>query len=347
MDSGAAYVFEEPGTGGWGAVVAPSARIIPIDPHPSSGFGVRVGVQADALDGDTIVITDHAHESHGVLSGAVYVVHEPAGGWSGDLTADVKLISSQVSEFDHFGRGVAIRDDRIIVGSAQDAPPHKERIGRAFVFERQSGNTWRETHWLQADLHDDGGMYGAYMGAGVAIEGDTALVGAHLDDNDAGPDAGTVLVYDLPPCYIDLYCFCESGPCGNSDSTAGCVSSDDRGALLYALSGSTSVASDDLTLEAAHLPPQKFGILFMGANQAHLPFGDGYMCVAGSVFRYSPPQNSGSAGQIVFGPGLTALSNGRIDAAETWRFQTWYRDPMGPCGGPFNLTNALTATFVP
>ena len=32
---------------------------------------------------------------------------------------------------------------------------------------------------------------------------------------------------------------------------------------------------------------------------------------------------------------------------DTWHFQRWYRDPAGPCGSGFNLTNGLALTFVP
>ncbi len=35
------------------------------------------------------------------------------------------------------------------------------------------------------------------------------------------------------------------------------------------------------------------------------------------------------------------------DAGETWYFQGWYRDPMGPCGTAFNLSNGLAVTFAP
>ena len=38
---------------------------------------------------------------------------------------------------------------------------------------------------------------------------------------------------------------------------------------------------------------------------------------------------------------------GSIVAGETWNFQAWYRDPQGPCGGFFNLSNAVSVTFTP
>ena len=94
----------------------------------------------------------------------------------------------------------------------------------------------------------------------------------------------------------------------------------------------------------------------MGAEQIELPFGDGFRCVgSGGVgtFRFLPPENSGVDGAIALGPGIVAHSQtnfppaGQIVAGQTWNFQGWYRDPQGPCGGFFDLSNALAMTFSP
>ena len=36
-----------------------------------------------------------------------------------------------------------------------------------------------------------------------------------------------------------------------------------------------------------------------------------------------------------------------IVAGATVHFQGWYRDPAGPCGSGFNLTNGYSVVFVP
>ena len=103
------------------------------------------------------------------------------------------------------------------------------------------------------------------------------------------------------------------------------------------------------------VPADQFGILYMGAGRASLPFGDGLRCVgAGGVgiFRF-PVQSAGFAGLLQEGPGIVAHSRaaftppGGIDAGETWHFQGWYRDPGGPCGSAYNLSNGLSVTFAP
>ncbi len=351
LDSGAVYVFEKLASG-WATGTTSSARIVLDAPQSDSEFGVRLDVQEDST-ADLVAITARSYSLIADHSGAAFAVDEPMGGWSGEITVSANLLSSQITAFDNYGLGISIDGNRIVVGSPQDDPPGHEDIGRAFVFERQSGK-WVDTYWLQADLHDSTGTYAAYMGGGVAIEGTTVLVGAHLDDNPAGPDAGTVLVYDLTPCHVQLYCFCDGGaPCMNTDSSAGCSNSSGAGTLLVDY-GTTSVAGNDLMLSATGLPINQFGIMFMGGAAAEHSFGDGHICVAAGgigIFRYLPPQNSGPLGQIVEGPIVSRSQSfapaGRIGVGDTWYFQCWYRDPMGPCGFGFNFSNALAATFIP
>ena len=63
--------------------------------------------------------------------------------------------------------------------------------------------------------------------------------------------------------------------------------------------------------------------------------------------------SSGSAGTITLGPGVVgyASSNfgasGQILSGWTWVFQGWFRDPQGPCGGAFSLSNGMKVTFGP
>lgn len=149
-----------------------------------------------------------------------------------------------------------------------------------------------------------------------------------------------------------LSCFGNACPCGNDDAAAGCFNSTGRGAFLAGV-GSLTVAVDDLALATTQLPPFANGILFMGsALVGPLPFGDGLRCVAGSTFRWGFA-NSGAAGTFTYGPGLSAFSSAnfpvqfQLTAGSTWNFQTWYRDPGGPCGSGFSMSNAESVTFVP
>lgn len=146
-------------------------------------------------------------------------------------------------------------------------------------------------------------------------------------------------------------CPMASAPCANGDPSAGCANSTGSGGTLTA-SGTTSAFADDLVLTAASLPTNVFGLVFMGTQPAFAPFGDGLRCVGGQTFRYGV-KNSGAGGTFALGRGIAGSScslfpaGGCIDPGETWYFQAWYRDPTGPCGFNYNVTNGLTIAFTP
>ena len=148
------------------------------------------------------------------------------------------------------------------------------------------------------------------------------------------------------------YCGCANGPCGNHDPDAGCANSTGSGARLDVAAGSTSVASDDLLLAVTGAPPNVFGIVFKGRTQIMPFFNDGLRCAGAVAGRYAPSQ-ADAFGTILEGPGLAARfaqhpnSAFHILPGSTWNFQTWYRDPSGPCGSGSNLTNGLSVVFTP
>ncbi len=158
-----------------------------------------------------------------------------------------------------------------------------------------------------------------------------------------------------------LYCDCgeaAQAPCGNGGDTpaqiGGCFNSTGFKAFLDSTAPSSpSVTADDLVFETYSVPSNVFGLYFMSRGEVRIPFGDGLRCVGGPnrpVFRFAPAF-SGTGGVLVHGPGLVATSRarfpiaGHIDAGQTWRFQAWFRDPGGPCGSGFNLSNAGAVTF--
>lgn len=149
---------------------------------------------------------------------------------------------------------------------------------------------------------------------------------------------------------------CKCGPsvatCGNSDANAGCVSSLASGATLTA-TGSTLLGNDDLVMTTSNVPAGVMGLMFMGTNQsAPSPLGDGLLCLSGSLQRWGI-QSAGPNGTFVYGPGLAAQaqanfpSNFHFEPGLEWNFQTWYRDPNGPCGQGSNLSDMASVVFTP
>ena len=148
------------------------------------------------------------------------------------------------------------------------------------------------------------------------------------------------------------YCMCPVGPCGNHDPEAGCATSTGYGAYLSG-HGSAAVSADDLVLTTAiGTQAGGFGVYFRGQGATLVPFGDGNRCVgAGAVIRL-PVSAIPADGVVTVGPGLVAGSIGTgagntILAGQTWNWQFWFRDPQGPCGNAFNLSNALAVPFTP
>lgn len=162
-------------------------------------------------------------------------------------------------------------------------------------------------------------------------------------------------------CERDTNSFCEcappplgpGGPCGNHFAGGGCRNSTGAGAVIGA-SGTTSVLADDLVLSTTGTPPFVSAITFASASlTAPTPFFAGRKCLGAPPSRFSI-QNTGPAGQLTLGPGLATYSQTHFPAANciasgaTLGFQTWYRDPTGPCSGQLsNLSNAVRASFTP
>ncbi len=115
-------------------------------------------------------------------------------------------------------------------------------------------------------------------------------------------------------------------------------------------SGSTSLANNDFGLVVVAAVPNEPGLFYYGPNQISAPFGDGFRCVGGTLFRLNPPVLADGFGDVAravdFHAAPANAGPGAITAGSTWRFQYWYRDPAAG-GAGFNLSDGLEATFCP
>lgn len=112
-------------------------------------------------------------------------------------------------------------------------------------------------------------------------------------------------------------------------------------------SGTNSVTANDLVFQGAQLPPSTTALLAMGTTSTQAPFGDGFRCIAGSVRRlHTAPVSAASTWS--FALDIQSLPpGGAITPGALRYFQLHYRNPAGPLGTGFNLTNGLAVTFVP
>jgi hypothetical protein len=109
--------------------------------------------------------------------------------WPGEAAKSVKLVAPDGQPGDGFGSSVAVDGDTVVVGAWEDETGAGEDAGSAYVFVR-SPKGWL----LQQKIEAPGATPGARFGAGVAVQGDTLVVGAPLA---ASPSAyvGAVYVY--------------------------------------------------------------------------------------------------------------------------------------------------------
>ena len=137
-------------------------------------------------------------------AGAAYVFTKPAtGGWANELTEDHRTESARPTApdgaaKDEFGISVVIYVDTVVVGAHQ--PTYQENNkdvdvgpGAAYVFTRDSNSgKWGQPVKLTAS----NGVLGDGFGISVAVHGNTAVVGAYLDDRDAAvTSSGSAYVF--------------------------------------------------------------------------------------------------------------------------------------------------------
>ena len=145
-------------------------------------FGYSVSIR-----GDTIVVGAVGSSS----TGAAYIFEKPTTGWA-NMTPTAKLTASDEAANDYFGFDVAISGDTVVVGARLD-DDDGDNSGSAYIFEKPTigWTDMNETAKLTAKdaaAHDN-------FGTGVAIDGDTVVIGAEGDD-DNGDTSGSVYIFE-------------------------------------------------------------------------------------------------------------------------------------------------------
>lgn len=178
-EAGAAYLFER-SDGEWA-----QARLVADDGSRKDFFGGSV-----ALDGDgstALVGAKRDEDPNRESAGSVYVFEPTDGGWR----QRAKLTPGPDSTAARFGWSVDLAGDTVLVGAPGDTDPDERAAGSASVF-RRDGDGWRR----RATLAADDGDAGDFFGGAVALEADTALVGAMEDDDPNGDRGGSAYVFE-------------------------------------------------------------------------------------------------------------------------------------------------------
>ncbi len=160
-ETGATYVFRQQEDGAW----AEEIKLMASDGTAGSRFGSHVAVQ-----GAVTAASAPLANAPGADSGAVYVFEDGASGW----TEIAKLTALDGAAGDHFGSGLALSGNRLLIGAEGDA----SGAGSAYVFE-DAGFGWGQ----QAKLVASDASANEQFGHAVGLDGDLAVITAPAADS--------------------------------------------------------------------------------------------------------------------------------------------------------------------
>jgi hypothetical protein len=149
-------------------------------PDDAAEFGHAV-----ALDGAVAVVgAPLARSGESDFAGAAYVFTRAEDAWA----LESELAPGDPTGVDRFGTAVAVDGDTALVGASTDTNGRGARVGSASVFIR-SAEGWIEEAKLLPDADTEA------FGRALALDGDTAVVGARRSQDGAPDDAGMIYVF--------------------------------------------------------------------------------------------------------------------------------------------------------
>ena len=196
------------------------ARVTGTDTNDNDRFGSSV-----SLDGNTAAIGSPLDDPRGLNSGSTYIFVRSGTTWS----QQAKFVPPDGASNDNFGEDVSLSGPLVLIGAESDGTAAGTAAGSAYVYVR-GGSSWS----LETKLEPNDPAASDYFGSSVALDGETAVVGARLDD-DRGNGSGSAYVFTRSGTM-----WTQQAKLTASDGTAG-----------DALGVSASLAGDDLILGAS------------------------------------------------------------------------------------------------
>jgi hypothetical protein len=170
-NSGALYIFERT-SGVWGESQQITAAGIQLEDE----FGNDV-----SISGDRMIVGAHKQDT-----GKAYILRKVGGTW----VEEQMLSGSSTATGFHFGHSVCLDGDTALVGTMRDNHAGIQS-GSAYLFERVAG-IWTESTNLKASNAAGGDLYGRASD----LNGDLAIIGAHLHDTAPASDEGAAYIYE-------------------------------------------------------------------------------------------------------------------------------------------------------
>ena len=188
---GAAYVYEQDGSGNWPLV----QKIVSSDLGGSNFFGKAVSISGNYIvaGAEWQEYDASGNNSNKITKAGAAYIFERTGSGASPWTQVQKIVPSDRAAEDAFGIAVSISGGRAVVGTEGGS-----NTGAAYVFERSGSGVWSETQKLEAS--DKGPTFDNF-GQSVSISGSHIVVGAWGEDEDASTPPGATK-FDAGSAYI-------------------------------------------------------------------------------------------------------------------------------------------------
>ena len=170
FNSGSAYIFRKD-VAGW----VLEAKLRASDGAGDDWFGHDV-----SIDGNYAVVGSVLDNHDGAYRGSAYIFRRDGSNW----VQQAKLVAEDGQAGDEFGGSVSLSGNYAVIGAIGN-----DDAGAVYIFVR-SGNDWIQ----QARLVPLDGAGGDHFGNSVSIDGNYAIVAAHLDA-DMGADSGSAYIF--------------------------------------------------------------------------------------------------------------------------------------------------------
>jgi hypothetical protein len=140
-----------------------------------------------AMTDSTLAVGAYSADINGIDGqGAVYVFTRSGAAW----TFQQKITAADGATFDYFGTDVALDGDTVAIGAKYAKIGTNEDQGAAYVFRRYSV-TWQ----FEKKLTAFDGAADDYFGGGIALSGNTVVVGAKRKQIGTNGHQGAAYVY--------------------------------------------------------------------------------------------------------------------------------------------------------
>jgi hypothetical protein len=204
---GSAYVFTRNTAGSLTSGWTQRAKLLADDGDVGDQFGIRV-----SIDSDTIAIGAWGQRPAGASGygyGSAYIfTRNTAGSLTSGWTQRAQLTAGDGAAEDRFGGNLSIDGDTVVVGAHND-DDNGTNSGSAYMFTRDTPGSltsgWTQIAKLTASDGAAGDQFGNdpdVLGSGVAVDGDTIVIGVGSDDDPT--NSGSAYVFNIGKNWVQV-----------------------------------------------------------------------------------------------------------------------------------------------